>query len=314
MMATATGWCGIRLWASLCVFALLATSCGKPRQEPVLPQDVIDFEILYAENCSGCHGVDGKNGPGRPLNDPLYLSLIPKETLRQTIENGRPGTAMPAWARSQGGPLYPKQVAALVNGMQQNWAKPVNLNGNGLPPYSVDNDTGDAVRGKKLFLRDCFMCHGQGAPVGPVTDPSMLMLVSNQVLRTSIIIGRPDLGMPDFRTLNLGHALSGQDVADLVAYLTSLRPAISASEKSDEITPQRTEQGQGNIGEQPAGSSSRGGNNSLKTGAHVDENGSGQTGQRTKGNEGSGNGPGSPRPQSKEGNKAQGSSSQRGGR
>ncbi len=52
--------------------------------------------------------------------------------------------------------------------------------------------------------------------------------VTNQNLRTSIIVGRLDLGMPNYRFLNAGHALSDQDVSDLVAYLASLRPAESA--------------------------------------------------------------------------------------
>lgn len=102
------------------------------------------------------------------------------------------------------------------------------------------------------------MCHGKGAKIGPVTDPSYLALVSDQNLRTSIIVGRPDFGMPDWRFVNLGHALSDQDILDIVAYLISLRPE------------------------------------GAKTSAHVVESGSGQTGQRTSGNEGSGNGPGSP--------------------
>ena len=237
------------------------TACGKPTERPIMPPDITDFKTLFSENCEGCHGVNGKNGPVRPLNDPLYLALIPRETLQRTIENGVPGTAMPAWALSQGGPLYPKQVTALVNGIEQNWAKSENLNGKTLPAYSGADQSGSAAHGKQLFVRDCFMCHGKGAKVGPVTDPSYLALVSNQNLRTSIIVGRHDFGMPDWRFLNLGHALTDQDIADVVAYLASLRP-------------------QG-----------------AETGAHVVENGTGQIGERTAGNEGTGNGPGSPKNQ-----------------
>ena len=61
--------------------------------------------------------------------------------------------------------------------------------------------------------------------MGAVTDPSYLTLSSNQNLRTSIIVGRLDLGMPNYRALNAGHPLNDQDVSDLVAYLVSLRPA-----------------------------------------------------------------------------------------
>ncbi|MGI8959743.1 MAG: c-type cytochrome [Bryobacteraceae bacterium] len=242
----------------VCAFLLCAAACGRPTQPPVMPSDITDFKILFSENCEGCHGIDGKNGPGRPLNNALYLALIPKNTLQRTIENGVPGTAMPAWARSQGGPLYPKQVSALVNGIEQNWGKGANLKSVKIPSYSAEDDSGDAGHGKKLFVRNCFMCHGKGAKVGPVSDPSFLALVSNQGLRTSIIIGRPDLGMPDWRFLNLGHALGDQDIADIVAYLVSLRPQ------------------------------------NIQSSARVLENGGGESGAKTTGNEGSGNGPGSP--------------------
>src|SRR5689334_12565525 len=106
--------------ATICIFTLLLScSChppGKPQPEPLLEQ-VAYFNTLYAENCAGCHGDDGKNGPGRILNDPLYLAVLPKQALREIIENGRPGTAMPGWAKSQGGPLEPKQIDALVDGI-----------------------------------------------------------------------------------------------------------------------------------------------------------------------------------------------------
>lgn len=261
------------------LLALMGVSCdppGKPKGGEPLPDQITDFNVLFSNNCSGCHGVNGKNGPGRPLNDPLYLALIPKDVLQQTIENGRPGTAMPPWAHSQGGPLTPKQISVVVDGIER-WAKPVDLHGASLPPYSGGDKTGDANQGKKLFAKDCFMCHGPGAAIGPITNTAYLQLVSDQMLRASIITGRPDLGMPDFRALNLGKALSDQDVTDLVAYLTSLRPA-----------------------------------NAMPENVHVQENGTGEAGQMTRGNEGSGNGPGSSRREKNEGNKSTGASSQGG--
>ena len=205
--------------------SLLITGCeppGKPGVE-ITSADITDFNTLFGANCAGCHGVNGRYGAGRPLNDPLYLAIIPRQTLQYVIENGRKGTAMPAWARSQGGPLYPKQISALVDGIEKNWAKPVDLKGVTVPNYSADIETGDAVHGRQLFAKDCFMCHGKGARVGSVTDPVVLALTSDQYLRTSILFGRADFGMPNFRNLNLGRALSDQDVTDLVAYLSSLR-------------------------------------------------------------------------------------------
>ncbi|HEY3936387.1 MAG TPA: c-type cytochrome [Bryobacteraceae bacterium] len=215
-----------------CLGLLCAAACepwGKPGPEPAPALKVTDFKTLFSENCSGCHGVDGKKGPGRILNDPLYLAVIPKDALQHVIEQGRPGTAMPPWVLSQGGPLTSEQITALVNGIEQNWAKAVSLP-RATPSYTSGGLAGDDARGKKLFLRDCFACHFKGGIAGPVTDPNYLALVSDQNLRTSIIVGRPDLGMPDYRILNAGHALNDQDVADLVTYLASLRPANGAKQ------------------------------------------------------------------------------------
>src|SRR5437879_1855646 len=103
------------LFLGICGAVALMSSCAKPEQQ-VLAENVTDFRTLFSENCSGCHGADGKNGAAQTLNYSLYLALIPKDTLRAVIERGRPGTSMPAFASSEGGPLNEKQVSALVDG------------------------------------------------------------------------------------------------------------------------------------------------------------------------------------------------------
>ena len=222
---------GIGLTTAACalVFASGCNAPGRPHGEPQAASEIADFKTLFSQNCSGCHGADGRRGPGRILNDPLYLAVVPKDTIRQVIEHGRPGTQMPAWARNQGGPLEANQITALAEGMEKNWAKPEDFQGKTLPSYTGAGLIGDLTRGKRLFLRSCYACHARGGLVGPVTDPMYLSLVSDQNLRTSIIAGRPDYGMPDYRALNAGHALSDQDIADLVTYLASLRPGNAAS-------------------------------------------------------------------------------------
>ena len=285
------------LLAGLCVLSLSLAACdppGKPKRE--LPsQDITDFKVLFSDNCEGCHGADGKNGPGRILNDALYLSILPRETLKDILIHGRAGTAMPAWAKSEGGPLTPQQIDALVDGIEKNWAKPVDFLGSQPPTYNAGAASGNADSGRKLFLKNCFMCHGPGAKVGPVTDPAYLSLVSDQMLRTSIIVGRVDLGMPDYRHLKLGKALRDQDITDLVAFLASKRPV-------DAMVAQPGVSDNG----------ARGGQQVGPEGTRVNENGSGETGPTSKGNEGSGNGPGSRRHERGEGNKSTGASSQQG--
>lgn len=266
--------CGAIFCASLFVAA-----CDPPGK-PTLQEEAAesgapnyDFATLFTQSCAGCHGADGKNGPARILNAGLYLSFISKEQLKSVLVNGRPGTAMPGWSAQAGGPLNDRQIDVLVDGIFNAWGK----GGGNLQPkpptYQQPESSGDAAHGKQLFARDCFMCHGKGARVGMVTGASYLQLVSNQMLRTSIVVGRPDLGMPDYRFLNMGRPLSDGDVTDLVSYLVSLRPPGMMPTK---------------------------------------QSGPGE-GTLTKGNEGSGNGPGSPRQQEKkEGNKGKGSNSQQG--
>ena len=119
---------------------------GKPKKEELAALDITDFKILYSQNCSGCHGDDGKKGPGRILNDAVYLAVIPRDALKDVIVNGRPGTAMPAWAEGEGGPLTSKQVDALVDGIE-GWKKPLSTPpGAELPSYA-ETKPGDPVNG-----------------------------------------------------------------------------------------------------------------------------------------------------------------------
>src|SRR5207244_8815393 len=67
------------------------------------PTEVVAFDQLYAGNCSGCHGADGRLGAARPLNDPLYLALVNDDTLWRVIAHGVPSTAMHALVQPQGG-------------------------------------------------------------------------------------------------------------------------------------------------------------------------------------------------------------------
>ena len=86
--------------------AVLLAGCdwmpGKPTEaeRPVLPDQVVSFDVLYGQHCAGCHGADGRFGAALALNDPLYLALVSDDRLTQIIGQGVPGTAMPAFAKS----------------------------------------------------------------------------------------------------------------------------------------------------------------------------------------------------------------------
>ncbi len=201
----------------------LATLACLPHPSNKSPVKVSEFSSLFEQNCSGCHGTDGKNGPARPLHDALLVAYMPLDQIKLVVENGRAGTPMPAFGRAQGGPLDDGQVDAIVKGIQ-NWSGGRIVQN--VPAYTPTS-SGDPHNGAKLFAQNCFMCHAKGGAVGPVTDPSYLTLVSDQTLRSSIVTGRADLGMPDWRHLHLGNALTEQEITDLAAYLASLRPTAN---------------------------------------------------------------------------------------
>src|SRR6266446_8424923 len=107
------------------------------------PAEITDFNQLYSQNCAGCHGVGGKLGAARSLNDPLYLAFVTDDAMSQAISKGRAGTNMPAFSEQAGGHLTDQQIELLVTGMRTHWSKPDDFKGIELPRYSV-NETATA--------------------------------------------------------------------------------------------------------------------------------------------------------------------------
>jgi cytochrome c oxidase cbb3-type subunit III len=198
----------------------------KPGPEVPRPDSIVDFTTLYSQNCSGCHGAKGMNGPSYPLANAAYQALVDEQILRQVVANGLPGTLMPAFAISAGGSLTDQQVDALVNGMRAAWGKAGTLDSASPPPYRAAK-AADAAHGQQVYATYCASCHGSGADKGKaglITDPAFLTLVSDQVLRTVVIAGRPDIGQPDWRNDVAGQPMSDQEVTDVVGWLSSQRP------------------------------------------------------------------------------------------
>jgi mono/diheme cytochrome c family protein len=206
----------------------------KPDARELAPSEVMVFETLYARNCAGCHGQTGRLGPARALNDPVYLAVVPPERVRQVIAVGVPGTAQPAFALSAGGPLTDQQIEVLVRGMEERWRRPDALAGQEIPPYDggrgAGREPGNADRGRGVFARACASCHGDDGRGGlrgvGIVDPSYLALVSDQHLRTTVIAGRADLGMPDWRGAGGVEPLTPQHVSDVVAWLVAQRRPV----------------------------------------------------------------------------------------
>jgi cytochrome c oxidase cbb3-type subunit 3 len=241
-------------WRLLPLLAFLAAGCDLPGQpnpadRPVPADQVRNFDALYATRCAGCHGADGKLGPAPPLDNPLFLAIVPDAELLRVITEGRvvspaQKSPMPAFADSRGGPLTDAQVAVLAEGIKTRWGPPASSAGS-LPPYLASSGTGGTNKdvGARVFARACAGCHGEegegierdGRLRRKINDPAFLALISDQALRRYVITGRPDLGMPpydgkdgrspDFRPL------TSAEIDDLVALLAYWRQGGTANSK-----------------------------------------------------------------------------------
>jgi cytochrome c oxidase cbb3-type subunit III len=208
----------------------LTTACGdrKPTDpEVVAPSKITDFSFLYARNCAGCHGSDGKGGAAIALGDPVYLAIADDSTIRRVSADGVPGTSMAAFAQHSGGMLTDDQINVIVGGMRTRWSKPDALGGAVPPPYAAQS-AGDPKRGASVYGVYCSACHGgdgHGSKrASSIVDGSFLALVSDQYLRTTVIVGRTELGAPDWRGDVPGKPMSAEDVSDVVAWLAAQRP------------------------------------------------------------------------------------------
>jgi len=65
---------------------------GKPGPGPEVPRpdSIVDPVVLFSQNCAGCHGADGKQGPAMMLSDPVYLAIVDDETLRTVVSKCQP--------------------------------------------------------------------------------------------------------------------------------------------------------------------------------------------------------------------------------
>jgi cytochrome c oxidase cbb3-type subunit III len=232
----------------------LAAGCGwhvreEPPPRPVTAPEVTDFGELFQTSCAGCHGADGKIGPAPPLNDGIFLAIVPDEELRRVVTDGRQGTLMPAWSTAKGGPLTEKQVEILAAGIkkQKQWAPPAKIEGE-IPSY-ISAGGGDKEAGAKVFATACAGCHGEQGrggvkldgkekAIGAVNDAAFLALLSDQALRRLVITGRPDLepSMPPYDQPGHGRPddfkpLTPKDVSDVVALLAYWRVGGSINAK-----------------------------------------------------------------------------------
>jgi cytochrome c oxidase cbb3-type subunit 3/ubiquinol-cytochrome c reductase cytochrome c subunit len=229
------------LASSFIVSALLLFGAGckfapaKPEPAAQRPDQVSNFAALYQQNCAACHGERGKNGVAISLANPVYLAVAGTDMIQKATANGVPGTLMPAFAKSQGGMLTDQQITVLAQGVESAWGNPAAIQGKSASPYA-SSSPGDPAQGQQAFTTFCASCHGSDGTglkrkensTGSLVDPAYLALISDQGLRSLIIAGQPEEGMPDWRSDMAGagsRPMSDKETTDIVAWLASHRVA-----------------------------------------------------------------------------------------
>lgn len=228
---------------------------------------------IFQSACATCHGVDGTATTcvdaageqigciGRPLNYDGLLCGEPSQRMSElswtgtkrsliftTISAGRPGTAMPTWSETFGGPLYEAQVHQVTD-FVMNWeamACPEDGTGVATIEWPEDVETlpeGDPANGETLFKTTlgCAACHGDPAVpddnlVGPnlenianegetrVEGQSSMQYIYESVLHPDNHIApecpNGPCTSPSQMPGNFGQRMNDlQQMADLIAYL-----------------------------------------------------------------------------------------------
>lgn len=201
---------------------------------------------LYIRACENCHGADGtgsawtRDALARPPLDfrSKQAALLRPERIRFSIANGRPGTAMPAYANR----FSDDQIAELTDFvwtvlMERQNADTLEslyaprVEPNAPMPHGLQ---GIALEGAAIYRKNCSACHGEsGVGDGPrarFIDPPPRSFASSNPRATNL--NRPALfyaiktGVQGRSMPAWGAALTDQEIADVAEYLftTFVRP------------------------------------------------------------------------------------------
>jgi mono/diheme cytochrome c family protein len=207
------------------------------REETAVARPVnAEFERIYQESCSVCHGDDGKGArwgqeslsvKPRDFTSALSRTELTRDRMIVSVTNGRPGTPMPGFASQ----LSPQQIEGIVDYVRARFmrssersdvAADVSYHDRPFP-----NDlTGQFERGSALYYANCAECHGTAGDgngrrayfIYPkprnFLDPATQQIFNRPRLYTGIADGVIGKEMPAWSKV-----FSEQDIADVAEFV-----------------------------------------------------------------------------------------------
>jgi len=179
-------------------------------------------KAVYEEYCTVCHGTNGAaetplgrilQPPPRNLADPVAMARINDVRLHEAIQDGKPGTSMPAWNRILNSRQI-EDVAAYVKYLKQP------------RPAGMTQDDFDARVGGDIYRAYCGICHGDTGNARTTisnvlidkprnfTDSNSMAKLSNEEMARAIAFGRPGTAMVSWQTI-----LSPEDIRCVVLFI-----------------------------------------------------------------------------------------------
>jgi mono/diheme cytochrome c family protein len=200
--------------------------------------------VVYAQNCMVCHGERGQGAPTstglippRDFTTPRARAELTRERMLGAVTNGRPNTAMAAFA----GRLAASDIEAVVDYVRAGLMLPATGGISGTSAHSgregalaaegmdlpfANGLTGDARKGERMYMANCATCHGRkGDGKGPrayfinpkprnFIDKNFRLAFNRQAIYTAVHDGRLGAEMPAWSKV-----LSEQEMADVSEFV-----------------------------------------------------------------------------------------------
>lgn len=236
------------------IYWLLEPSRLEGASEDFFVEAAVRGEEHFTEFCSECHGSEGRGGaaplPGggtwpapnlrtvaaRYADNPEILDI--EQFVRNTIEQGRPGTPMPAWSPAFGGSLTDQQIEDIVTWILVNQEEEV-----------TEADAAAGRSGEELFQENCARCHGEDLG-GTDTAPSLTREFERHdretildILRTGIVVpGRANMPPWQESYMYEGARFTDDALERIVDYIAEQQESPPEEDgESDEETEEREE-------------------------------------------------------------------------